>query len=409
MDERPLEENTPKQTGPESFLKKLYRPGPLVFFFAVATLAMLGLGWHLLTEDTPPPEVVARAAISAANALPRVYEEDTSSTMEDKVRQVDLAIIEAMRRFDMNLSDLELLDVEMRRKDGRGYHYQVLRIPALKAPVEFLAELKQRLADREPEAQFAANGTEEVLISVAALPTHRLLLRTIPFVLPRPEKKGPKMAIVIDDIGEDMHVLRGLVDLDFPVTLAVWPHASHTDDSVALVKDKGRDLIVHFPMEPRGYPKYDPGDDALFASMSADEVRARVAENLARVPGAIGVNNHMGSRFTESAPGMGAALAEFNRRGLFFLDSLTTAKSVGRKTAAEVGIPFYERDIFLDNVKDVSAIIHQLRMAEKVARKQGHSIAIGHPYPATLAALREWGQSRDNAIQLIPLSQLQPE
>jgi len=409
MDERPLEENTDKTIGLGSFLRKLYRPGPLVLFFAVATLAMLGLGWHLLTEDTPPPEIVARTTISAANAMPRIYEEETPSSMEDKVRQVDLAIIEAMRHFELNLSDLELLDVELRPLDGRGYHYQVLRMPTLKDSKGFLAELTQRLAAREPDAQLSANGTDEALVSVAALPTHRLLLRTVPFVLPRPEKKGPKMAIVIDDIGEDMEVLRGLVDLDFPVTLAVWPHASHTEDSVALVKAKGDDLIVHFPMEPRGYPKYNPGDDALFISMNADQVRARVDENLARVPGAIGVNNHMGSRFTENAPGMAAALTEFNKRGLFFLDSLTTPRSVGRRTAEGVGIPFYERDIFLDNVKDVGAIIHQLKMAEKVARKQGYAIAIGHPYPATLAALRQWGADRNTAIQLIPLSQLQPE
>ncbi|MEF2229471.1 MAG: divergent polysaccharide deacetylase family protein [Pseudodesulfovibrio sp.] len=409
MDERPLEENTQETAGSESFLRKLYRPGPLVFFFAFAIFSLLGLGWHLLTEDTPPPEVVARAAISAANALPKIYEEDTSNTMEDKVRQVDLAIIEAMRRFNLNFGDLELLDVELRRKDGRGYHYQVLRIPAQADTRGFLSELAQRLTAREPEALLSVNGTDEAMVSVAALPTHRLLLRTIPFVLPRPEKAGPKIAIVIDDIGEDMDVLRGLVDLDFPVTLAVWPHASHTVDSVELIQAKERDLIVHFPMEPRGYPDYDPGDDALFVSMSADQIRARVAENLARVPGAVGVNNHMGSRFTENGPGMTEALAEFHKRGLFFLDSLTTARSVGRRTAAAVGIPFYERDIFLDNVKDVSAIIHQLRMAEKVARKQGYSIAIGHPYPATLAALRQWGENRNSAIQLISLSQLQPE
>ncbi|MDD3312030.1 divergent polysaccharide deacetylase family protein [Pseudodesulfovibrio sp.] len=404
MDERPDEKK--ETAGSGSFLAKLYRPGPLVFLFAVAIGGLLWFGYHLATEETPPPEVVTRP--EPVPAAPKIYEEETS-TIEDKVKEVDLAIIEAMRRLGLNLADLELLDVELRHKDGQGYHYQVLRIPETRDAAAFLTALKERLAEREPEALLSDNGTAEAAVSVGALPTHRLLLRTVPFVLPRPEKKGPQLAVVIDDIGENTTVLEGLVRLDFPVTLAVWPNASHTDESVALAKSSGHDLIVHFPMEPQGYPKYNPGDDALFITMTDAQVRARVAQNLARVPGAIGVNNHMGSRFTENGPGMRAALDEFRQRGLFFLDSLTTPHSVGRKVARELGVPFYERDIFLDNVKDVNAIILQLKKAENVARKQGRAIAIGHPYPATLAGLREWAASRNTAVRLVPLSQMKPE
>ena len=136
-------------------------------------------------------------------------------------------------------------------------------------------------------------------------------------------------------------------------------------------------------MEPKAYPKYNPGDDALFVSMTAEEIKKRVAENVAKIPEAIGVNNHMGSKFTGYAPGMNIALAEFKRHGLFFLDSLTTSKSAARASARKADIQFYERDIFIDNVKDVTAIVHQLKKAEKVALKQGYSIAIGHPYPET--------------------------
>jgi len=404
MDERPDEKK--ETTGFGSFLAKLYRPGPLVFIFAVAIGGLLWLGYHLATEQTPPPEVVSRPA--PAPAAPKIYEEETS-TLEDKVKEVDLSIIEAMRRLGLNLADLELLDVELRHNDGQGYHYQVLRIPETKDAPAFLAALRERLAEREPEALLNDNGTAEATVSVDSLPTHRLLLQTVPFVLPIPEKKGPQLAIVIDDIGENMAVLEGLVQLDFPVTLAVWPNASHTDESVALVRRTGHDLIVHFPMEPQGYPQYNPGDDALFISMTDAQVRSRVAENLTRVPGAIGVNNHMGSRFTEDGPGMRVALDEFHRRGLFFLDSLTTPHSVGRKTAREEGMPFYERDIFLDNVKDVNAIVHQLKKAENVARKQGRAIAIGHPHPVTLAALRQWSANRNSTVRLIALSQMKPE
>jgi polysaccharide deacetylase 2 family uncharacterized protein YibQ len=227
--------------------------------------------------------------------------------------------------------------------------------------------------------------------------------------LPTPRAEGPRLAIVIDDIGEDMKVLRGLVDLDFPVTLAVWPNASHTRESVKLIQAKGRDLIVHFPMEPMGFPTYDPGEDALFISMSDEAIRKRVAENLARIPEAIGVNNHMGSRFTSDPQGMKTALREFKSRGLFFLDSLTTGKSVGRSAARETSIRFFERDIFIDNVKDVSAITLQLRKAENVALKRGFAIAIGHPYPETLAALKAWHARKNPKVQLLPISFADPE
>lgn len=407
MDDRSLDESTKERTGSLGFLKrKLYRPGPLIFFFCLAISLVLGAGYYLATEETPPPTVVAEA--SPTPPTKKVYEEDSSCTMEDLVKQADLAIIETMREFKLNMAELDLLDVEIRKNDKGDYHYQVLRIPSVSDSKKFLASLGAHLSRRTPQAQLSHNGTDEILVSVNSLPTHRLLLKTVPFVLPLPPKTGPKLAIVIDDIGEDMKVLNGLVRLNFPVTLAVWPHASHTRQSVDLITEKKRDLIVHFPMEPRGYPKYNPGDDALFITMSAGDIRKQIKENLAQIPEAIGVNNHMGSRFTANAPGMQIALAEFKKQGLFFLDSLTTSKSVARKTAAKAGISYYERDIFLDNVKDVSAIIHQLKKAENVARKQGYSIAIGHPYPQTLAALQQWGKARRKDIVLLPLSEMPP-
>lgn len=151
-------------------------------------------------------------------------------------------------------------------------------------------------------------------------------------------------------------------------------------------------MIVHFPMEPMGYPKVKPGDDALFVDMNAADIKNQIAKNLKIISEAIGVNNHMGSRFTANRPAMKVALEEFKKNGLFFLDSLTSTKSVGRSVAKSVGIPFYERDIFLDNVKDVTAITHQLKKSERVAMKKGYAIAIGHPYKETLMALRQWSK-----------------
>lgn len=410
MDDHSSEPPKKEETGSDSLFERFYRPGPLIALFAILFLGLVTLGYYILTEDTPPPAVLTEQAPTAPSPIvERVYEEETTSEMEDRVKQADLAIIETIRDSNLDMGELDLVDVELRKLNGRGYHFQVVQIPTVANRQQFLVKLRNSLQHRVPEAALMDNGTNEAAINIDDLPTHRLLLEAIPMKLPKPQPKGPKLAVVIDDVGENFAVLKGLVKLDIPITFAVWPHATNTRASVELISQERRDLIIHFPMEPKGYPKVNPGDDALFVKMTADEIRKRVAVNLGQIPEAIGVNNHMGSSFTSHKPGMDVALGEFKRRGLFFLDSLTSPKSVGRKSAKTVDIPFYERDTFLDNVKDVSAIVHQLKKSERVAISQGYAIAIGHPYPETLAALKQWSQQRNKSIIVTPLSQISPE
>ncbi|WP_272699740.1 divergent polysaccharide deacetylase family protein [Desulfovibrio sp. Fe33] len=410
MDERAPETNNEKKTGLDGLLKRIYRPGPLIFLFTLAFLAMAGLGWMLLTAKTPPPQVIVPVTAEREEEPQRdkAYEEVVSD-LEDKVKQADLAIIETMRDLNLKMHDLELVDVELRRFEDRGYHYQVLQFPKVSDRNLFLVTLRKRLYERLPDAALLDNGDTEAAVEIHGQRTHLLLLEATPQVIVLPEAKGPKLAVVIDDVGENYALLQGLAALDIPLSFAVWPNASHTRECVDLITGTHHDLLIHFPMEPMGYPAVKPGDDALFVSMSEDQVRKRIADNLGRIPEAIGVNNHMGSRFTADARGMRTALGEFRRHGLFFLDSLTSGKSVGRATAKDVGIPFYERDTFLDNVKDVNAIVLQLRKTERVAKRKGWAIAIGHPYRETLAALKQWQKSRDQSIQVISLSKLRPE
>nr|WP_287410301.1 divergent polysaccharide deacetylase family protein [Pseudodesulfovibrio sp.] len=410
-------EQTDNKTGLDGFLQRIYRPGPLVFLFTVAFLGLISFGYFLVTEETPPPAVLASAPTSEVQPtiipvkrtpVVKEYEEETAE-MEDFVKQTDFAILETLRELAVAMSDLDLVDVVLRQHEGHSYHYQVLQLPRVKDRNKFLVTLRRHIFERLPDAILLDNGDNEAIIRINDLPTHRLLLEAKPEIIVRPEAKKPKLAIVIDDIGENHAVLKGLLDLDLPLTFAVWPHASHTEDSISLIGLKNRDLIIHFPMEPKGYPKVKPGEDALFVNMTTVQIQQQIVENLSRVPQAIGVNNHMGSRFTAFSPGMTTALTEFKRRGLFFLDSMTSAQSVGRQTAQDVGIPFYKRDIFLDNVKDVNAIVHQLKKTERVAARQGTAIAIGHPYKETLAALKQWQADRKPSVQIISLSQISPK
>jgi len=169
----------------------------------------------------------------------------------------------------------------------------------------------------------------------------------------------------------------------------VMPNQRDSGATSSLASSKGLDVILHMPMEPRELSYHNPGGDALLVAMSSQEIKARFEEGLKSVPGAIGVNNHMGSRFTEDEARMREILKIIKKKELIFVDSRTTSKSVAGKVARELGVPSADRNVFLDNTRNVEYIKGQLREAAMVAQKNGKAIAIGHPYPETIKALKE--------------------
>jgi hypothetical protein len=132
-----------------------------------------------------------------------------------------------------------------------------------------------------------------------------------------------------------------------------------------------------------------------------------VRANLAAVPGAVGVNNHMGSRFTEDASGLEALLTEIKEHDLFWLDSRTTAATRGVETARAIGVPAIERDVFIDAEVNVDFIRGQVRKLVETARLRDTAVGIGHPHPETFAVLRELrGELLASGVTLVPVSAL---
>lgn len=215
----------------------------------------------------------------------------------------------------------------------------------------------------------------------------------------------PKLAIIIDDMGHHASVGRRLLALDLPLTFAFLPYAPHTGELLRVAQERGRAIMLHIPMEPTDL-KWDPGPDALYLNMSDTELREAFARNLAAVPMAIGVNNHMGSRFTQNQEAMHVFLEEVRRHHIFYVDSITTPYSVGRLVAQTLGVTTGERDIFLDNVQDRKAISRQLEALIRVAEKQGYAIGIGHPYDTTLAALKAYQKQLRTRVELVPIHEL---
>ena len=214
----------------------------------------------------------------------------------------------------------------------------------------------------------------------------------------------PRVVVVIDDLGLNRPASRSVAALPGPLTLAYLPYASDLERQTAAARGAGHELLVHMPMEPeRG--SVDPGPMALTRDASPAELDRRIDWNLTRFDGFVGINNHMGSRLTAHRPQMTRVLRTLKARGLLYLDSRTSAKTVGASVAGDLAVPFAERDIFLDNERTPAAVRAQLRKLERKAHRDGSAIAIGHPYPETVAVLTQWLASLDDkGLVLAPLS-----
>jgi polysaccharide deacetylase 2 family uncharacterized protein YibQ len=218
---------------------------------------------------------------------------------------------------------------------------------------------------------------------------------------------SPRAAIVIDDLGQSLSHLEQLATLGIPLSIAVIPGLPASAETVEEASRRGIELLVHQPMEPREEGGKDPGAGVLLTSMSSEAIRARMRASLAAVPGAVGVNNHMGSRFTEDAAGLEALFAEIGAHGLFWLDSRTTPETRGVEAALAAGVPAIERDVFLDAEVNADFIRGQVRKLLQTARQRGTAVGIGHPHPETLGVLREMrGELLASGVTLVPVSTL---
>jgi polysaccharide deacetylase 2 family uncharacterized protein YibQ len=231
-----------------------------------------------------------------------------------------------------------------------------------------------------------------------------------------PESGGPEravrpdpvqIAVVIDDLGYQTGVSLGMARLPLDVTLAVMPGGPSSRQVVDVGRALGKEIILHQPMEPRGYPRTHPGPLALLSGMGEEEIVRILRANLARFPEVVGVNNHMGSRLTTDAEAMGSVMKVLAGQGLFFLDSQTTPETVAWREAGNAGIPYARRHVFLDNDPQRDVILGQLRTLERVARKRGGAVGIGHPYSETLDALQVWQKEvRERNIHVVRVSRL---
>ncbi|MEH6546480.1 MAG: divergent polysaccharide deacetylase family protein [Sneathiella sp.] len=223
-------------------------------------------------------------------------------------------------------------------------------------------------------------------------------------VLAPPTNGRPIIALIIDDVGLSRDRVQDLVDLPELLTLAYLPYAPAIQSKVEMARLRGHEVMLHLPMQPSDNHT-DPGPDALLVGLSDEEIRRRTIKNLDSFDGYVGVNNHMGSRFTADGRLMAIVMDIMAQRGLLFLDSKTTPRSTGYKLAVQRGMPSAKRDIFIDNIIEEAAILKQLKKVEKIAVRKGVAIAIGHPHKQTISALKKWlPLAADKGFIFLPVS-----
>ena len=214
-------------------------------------------------------------------------------------------------------------------------------------------------------------------------------------------------AIIIDDLGANLESAHQLLALPYSLTFSVLPHLRASAETAREARRAGHEVMLHLPMEPEAYSHTSPGKGEIRVGMTHFEIEHILDSDLASVPQAAGVNNHMGSRATADPRLMAAVMKSLARRHLFFVDSRTTADSVALEAARREGIPAFYRSVFLDDTESVPYTLGQLRQFLRVLDEQGAALAIGHPYPTTIAALAKFlPELEGDDAELAPASQL---
>lgn len=215
------------------------------------------------------------------------------------------------------------------------------------------------------------------------------------------------LAIIIDDMGTSLQEARSLAGIGVPLTFSIIPGLSHQREVADFAASNGIEIMIHVPMQSKGWPERRLEANGLLVSMVDSDIVARMEGFVRSLPKAVGANNHTGSEFTEHEDKMRPVLEVLKGRGLFFVDSVTSPKTVGETLAKELGLKSGRRQVFLDNEQEETYILGQLNQAIRLAKKTGTAIAICHPHPATIRTLvAALPGLEKQGITLVPASRL---
>jgi hypothetical protein len=215
----------------------------------------------------------------------------------------------------------------------------------------------------------------------------------------------PTIAIIVDDLGNLGAEGRRATDLPGPVAIAVLPGTPHAKSLAERAHANGKEVLLHLPLASIEDKALGPGGIGL--DVTRRELERILGEDLAGVPHVVGVNNHMGSLITRHPGHMNWLMRALAARGLFFVDSYTTERSVALAIADEIAVPATRRDVFLDDDPRETAVRDEFERLLGVASRNGAALAIGHPNTATLTVLeQELARLAARGFRLVPVRAL---
>ncbi len=381
--------------------KKKKRPARIHIIIAFISLCIIAAGlFYFLVKP------------SLRTSKP-VFEEDyASSNKFRKIRwKVDHLIYDSLYDEGVKEEDISFTNVIHRHKNDLDWDFTELtvRLDSPDSISRLINSILKKISNLQPDVALKTrkiSSTEFVLnIKIFNFLSHRLILRH------EAKKKAeigklPRVAFIIDDIGYDESLAASFMKLDIPVCLSVLPNAPYSKEIAAKTVKNGRELLLHLPMEPKGYPEINPGKGALMIDMDRPTIQKIVRNDIMKFPGLKGVNHHMGSLFSENYIKMKYVLDEIKKYNLYYVDSRTTNRTVAYKVAKALGVPAAEKSVFIDNDLSEKALKYQMGRLLGIARYKGSAIGIGHPHPETLHILEEYTGQLKKSYVVVPVSEL---
>ncbi len=357
-----------------------------VFFFFLGVLLSLGAYIYLTREKPLSPE-----------------------DFSQKVLLVDQIIQRQLDELGIQKKNILLHQTSLKKEEGLVWKQSSLKVRVLPSLAFSLVEgnLRRNLSALGKSVSIHSTQKSASLhleVKVSDRVTHQL---TFVSSLPSSVRLGvhPRIAIVIDDLGGENKISQELLRWDLPITFSILPFAPFSKKLAREAHRKGKEVILHLPMEPHGYPQVRPGEGVLLEEMDEASFLHQLSKDIEAVPYIKGVSNHMGSRLMEDPEKMKIVFSELKRRGLFFLDSRTTPQTIGFQVAQSVGLKVLERNIFIDNSLTEEDIKRQLEELIQFSISKGKAIGIGHPHPSTIKFLKEIiPKMKEQGIELVPLS-----
>ncbi len=270
-----------------------------------------------------------------------------------------------------------------------------------------LSNLSERLKEKEKKVSLPSIPSKPPQISEKPPFEKETPPFQEPFISPG---SSCKIAIILDDAGYGLSKpTLDLIKDGFPITVAILPNLSYSKETAEIVHKNGGEVMLHLPMEAKDGIKESKG--VIAGGMDRENIKELVDMAISNMPYCVGVNNHMGSKATSDKAIVEPVLEVIKEKSLYFIDSLTTPKSIAYKLAKDMGLATGKRDIFIDNNDESDDVFFYLQQLIKVARKKGSAIGIGHIYKkSTISVLkRELPNLQKNGIELVPISALVKE